>query len=139
MFDIGFSELLLLAVVGLLVLGPERLPVAIRTISLWVGRFKRSYKQIRTEVEREIGADEIRRQLQNEEIMESLNAGQEELKATREEFNALLNKTSKDTANVAGITDNISDIAISSSTGSSSTSSVKSSRTTSTTTAKSDD
>ncbi len=137
MFDVGFGELLLIAVLGLLVLGPERLPVAIRTISLWVGRFKRSYKQIRTEVEREIGADEIRRQLQNEEIMQSLNAGQEELNATREEFNALVNKTTKDATSVAGITDNIADIATSSSTSTSSTSSTETS--TSTTTVKSDD
>ena len=38
MFDIGFSELLLIAIIGLLVLGPERLPTAIRTASLWLGR-----------------------------------------------------------------------------------------------------
>ena len=81
MFDIGFGELVLLALVGLLVLGPERLPVAIRTISLWVGRFRRSYRQIRSEIEREIGADEIRRQLHNEEIMHSLNASKAELEA----------------------------------------------------------
>ncbi|NRB37802.1 MAG: twin-arginine translocase subunit TatB [Pseudomonadales bacterium] len=72
MFDIGFGELLIIAVLGLLILGPERLPVAIKTIGLWVGRFKRSYRQIRSEIEHEIGADDIRRQLHNEEIMQSL-------------------------------------------------------------------
>ena len=72
MFDIGFGELLIIAVLGLLVLGPERLPVAVKSISLWIGRFKRSYRQIRSEIEHEIGADEIRRQLHNEEIMQSL-------------------------------------------------------------------
>ena len=41
MFDIGFAELLLIAVVGLLVIGPERLPSAIRTTSLWLGRLRR--------------------------------------------------------------------------------------------------
>ena len=40
MFDIGFAELLLIAVLGLLVLGPERLPTAVRTISLWLGRLR---------------------------------------------------------------------------------------------------
>ena len=65
MFDIGFGELLIIAVLGLLVLGPERLPVAVKTIGLWVGRFKRSYRQIRNDIEQEIGADEIRRQADN--------------------------------------------------------------------------
>jgi sec-independent protein translocase protein TatB len=69
MFGISFGELLLVALVALLVLGPERLPGAARTAGLWVGRLKRSFNAIKQEVEREIGADEIRRQLHNEEIM----------------------------------------------------------------------
>lgn len=69
MFDIGFSELLLVALVALLVLGPERLPGAARTAGLWIGRIRRSFAAIRSEVEREIGADEIRRQLHNENIL----------------------------------------------------------------------
>ncbi|QKZ02669.1 Sec-independent protein translocase protein TatB [Pseudomonas eucalypticola] len=69
MFGISFSELLLVGLVALLVLGPERLPGAARTAGLWVGRLKRSFNAIKAEVEREIGADEIRRQLHNEHIM----------------------------------------------------------------------
>ncbi|MNF63123.1 Sec-independent protein translocase protein TatB [compost metagenome] len=69
MFGISFSELLLVGLVALLVLGPERLPGAARTAGLWVGRLKRSFNAIKTEVEREIGADEIRRQLHNEHIL----------------------------------------------------------------------
>ena len=69
MFDVGFTELLLVALVALLVLGPERLPGAARTAGLWVGRLKRSFNAIKSEVEREIGADEIRRQLHNENIL----------------------------------------------------------------------
>ncbi|MNE04887.1 Sec-independent protein translocase protein TatB [compost metagenome] len=69
MFDVGFSELLLVALVALLVLGPERLPGAARTAGLWIGRLKRSFAAIKSEVEREIGADEIRRQLHNENIL----------------------------------------------------------------------
>lgn len=86
MFDIGFAELLMIAIVGLLVLGPERLPVAIRHISLWTGRIKRSYRQIRSEVEREIGADDIRRQLHNEEVMHKLDASKEELIRLKRDF-----------------------------------------------------
>ena len=70
MFDIGFSELLLVGIVALVVLGPDRLPGAVRTAGLWIGRIKRSFSAIKAEVEREIGADEIRRQLHNEQILQ---------------------------------------------------------------------
>jgi len=70
MFDIGFTELLLIGLVALFVLGPERLPGAVRTAGLWIGRAKRSFATIKSEVEREIGADEIRRQLHNERILD---------------------------------------------------------------------
>ena len=69
MFGISFSELLLVGLVALLVLGPERLPGAARTAGLWIGRLKRSFNSIKMEVEREIGADDIRRQLHNEHIL----------------------------------------------------------------------
>lgn len=70
MFDIGFSELLLVGLVALIVFGPERLPDAARTAGLWIGRLKRSFSAIKAEVEREMGADEIRRQLHNEQILQ---------------------------------------------------------------------
>ena len=70
MFGISFSELLLVGLVALLVLGPERLPGAARTAGLWIGRLKRSFNAIKMEVEREIGADDIRRQLHNEHILQ---------------------------------------------------------------------
>ena len=70
----GFFELLVIAVVGLLVFGPERLPEVVRSTGLWVGRLKRSLRETRTEVERQLGMDDIRRQLHNEDIMRSLEA-----------------------------------------------------------------
>jgi sec-independent protein translocase protein TatB len=73
MFDVGFSELVLTALVALIVFGPEKLPKAARTAGLWIGRFRRVLADTRREVERELGADEIRRQLHNESIMKSLN------------------------------------------------------------------
>ncbi len=73
MFDIGFSELVLTAVIALIVFGPEKLPQAARTAGLWIGRLKRVLADTRREVERELGADDIRRQLHNESIMKSLN------------------------------------------------------------------
>lgn len=68
MFGIGFSELLMVGLVAVVVLGPERLPGAVRVAGLWVGRLKRSFNAIKTEVEREIGVDDIRRQLADEHI-----------------------------------------------------------------------
>ena len=73
MFDIGFSELVLTAVIALIVFGPEKLPQAARTAGLWTGRFRPVLADTRREVERELGADDIRRQLHNESIMKSLN------------------------------------------------------------------
>jgi sec-independent protein translocase protein TatB len=69
MFDIGFQEIVLIGVVALVVLGPEKMPGAVRTIALMIGRLKRSFNALKTEIEKEVGADEIRRQLRNEEIM----------------------------------------------------------------------
>ena len=85
MFDIGFPELMLAAVVALLVLGPERLPGALRSLGLTLGRMRRAYYNVKTEVEREIGMDEVRRQLHNEQIMEDVKRVQQEVKAIGEE------------------------------------------------------
>src|SRR5690606_5277150 len=63
MLDISFWELVLVAVVGLLVLGPERLPTAIRTGSLWLNRFRRAFSDIKRDIERELGTDELKRDL----------------------------------------------------------------------------
>lgn len=72
MFDIGFSELIVCGIVALIVIGPERMPEAVRTVGLWIGRVKRSLRETRSEIERQIGVDDIRRQLHNEDIMRSL-------------------------------------------------------------------
>lgn len=72
MFDIGFPELMIVTVVMLLVLGPERLPETLRTLGLWLGRLRRSFNAVKTEIEREVGMDEIKRQLHNEAIMDEM-------------------------------------------------------------------
>lgn len=85
MFDIGFPEFFLAAVVALLVLGPERLPAALRTLGLWIGRLRRSYYNVKTEIEREIGMDEVRRQLHNEQVMADVQRAEREVKALGED------------------------------------------------------
>ena len=84
MFDIGFFELLIIAIVGLFVIGPERLPATIRVCGLWIGRIKRSITETRREIEQQLGADEIRRELQNEQVLKNL----EKMKDTRAELEA---------------------------------------------------
>ena len=79
MFDIGFLEIVVVGIVALVVLGPEKLPGTIRTASLWIGRLRRSFNSIKTEIEKEIGADEIRRQLRNDEIMEKFRHTQSQV------------------------------------------------------------
>ena len=63
MFDIGFSELLVIAVVALIVLGPERLPKAARFAGLWVRKARAQWYSVKSEFEREMAADELRRSL----------------------------------------------------------------------------
>lgn len=54
MFEVGFSELLLVGIIALLVLGPERLPVALRSVGRGLGQARRAMNQLRAQVEREI-------------------------------------------------------------------------------------
>mgnify|MGYP002634211548 CR=1 FL=1 len=62
MFDVGFSELVLLFVIGLLVLGPQRLPKVAAEIGKWVGRARRTATQLRRQLEREIELSDLQQQ-----------------------------------------------------------------------------
>ena len=70
MFDIGFLELFTLFTVALLVVGPERLPAAARTCSLYWGRLRRSIQKITAEIEHEVGVVDVKHQLHNEAILQ---------------------------------------------------------------------
>ena len=61
MFDVGFSEIALVAVVALLVLGPERLPKVARTVGALVRRARSSWQGVRSEIERELAAEDLKR------------------------------------------------------------------------------
>jgi len=60
MFDVSFWELLIIGVIALVVVGPERLPGLMRTVGLWVGKARASFQSIRDEVEREVHAEGLR-------------------------------------------------------------------------------
>ena len=66
MFDIGFWELILIGVVALLVIGPERLPGVARKAGMWLGRGRRFVSQVKADIDREIAADELRRVLKEQ-------------------------------------------------------------------------
>jgi sec-independent protein translocase protein TatB len=61
MFDIGFSELMVIAVVALIVLGPERLPKVARTVGHLAGRLQRYVNDVKADISREIELDELRK------------------------------------------------------------------------------
>lgn len=82
MFDIGFSELLLIAVVALVVLGPERLPKAARFAGLWVRRARSQWDSVKQELERELHADEIKRQFRD--VQASVQDTEAQLRASGE-------------------------------------------------------
>ena len=94
MFDIGFPELLLIGVVTLLVIGPDQLPSAMRTIALWIGRFRRGFADIRRDIEQGIGADEIRQQLHNEAILKEIERSKAAIAQTNAEIDSLAREAS---------------------------------------------
>lgn len=96
MFDIGFVELLVVAIVGLLIIGPEQLPGTVRTIMLWLGRLRRSFSQVKTDIERELGAEDIRRQLHNESIMKQLEETRNQIHDVASETEGELKKSVED-------------------------------------------
>lgn len=98
MFDIGFPELLIVALVLLLVVGPERLPEVLRTVGRVVGSARRSFDTLKAELEREVGADDLRRELHNARIMEDAKRLQEDLKGAEQSFKALGQSTKAELA-----------------------------------------
>lgn len=99
MFDVGFMELMLIGIVALLVIGPEKLPSAVRTATLWIGRAKRSFNQVKSEIEREINTDDIRRQLHNESIMADINKAKKRAESLVNETKENLDILSNDVRN----------------------------------------
>lgn len=81
MFELGFGEMLLTAVVALLVLGPKRLPLAARTLGLWTRRARASWFSLRAELERELA---------DEDIKASLREARDEMRQLRRELEAPL-------------------------------------------------
>jgi sec-independent protein translocase protein TatB len=67
MFDIGFLEICFIAIIALLVFGPEKLPSAARSAGLWVGRIRRMITSVKQEMERELRLQEAQEALKESE------------------------------------------------------------------------
>ena len=96
MFDIGFGELFLIAVVALLVLGPERLPRAARYAGLWMRKARAQWYAVKSEFENDLAADELKRSLA--ETRESLREAEAQL---REGASAVRDRMTKEFDDVA--------------------------------------
>lgn len=83
MFDIGFWELSLIAVVGLLVIGPERLPKVARAVGLWVGRMRGFVLSVKADIDKEMRAEDLKRIMEEQARSTGLHEMYEE---TRESF-----------------------------------------------------
>ncbi|WP_343231986.1 Sec-independent protein translocase protein TatB [Tahibacter amnicola] len=96
MFDIGFSEFLLIAVVALIVLGPHRLPGAARTVGVLLRRARNSWANVRSEIERELAAEEIKRSMRETaaaaDPREEIQAAADTFKQTTEEVGRKLDE-----------------------------------------------
>lgn len=100
MFNIGSTEVLLVCIVALIVIGPERLPMAVKTAGLWIGRFRRSFYKVKAEIERELNTDEIRRQLHNESVLAEIEEAKSKVtgaaKEAEESVNNIVNSADFD-------------------------------------------
>jgi sec-independent protein translocase protein TatB len=86
MFDVGFFELLLIGVVALLVVGPERLPKIARTAGLWLGKGRRFITSVKADIEQELKADELKRILEEQKRANPLHEIIEDTKHSFEDI-----------------------------------------------------
>lgn len=77
MFDIGFWELVVIGIVALVVLGPERLPVAIRTASHWIRLIRSTANSVKSELEQELRLQELHNDLKKAEQLQMSNLSPE--------------------------------------------------------------
>jgi len=100
MFDIGFWELTIIAVVALIVIGPERLPKVARTAGHWIGRGRRFVASVKADIDREIKAEELKQILEKQAqqanpLHEIIEETQEELDVVRRSTEGTINEAKR--------------------------------------------
>lgn len=98
MFDVGFLELMLIGVVALLVIGPQRLPKVARTAGMWFGRARRFVSSVKQDIEQELHAEEIKKTFDENKISNPLKEAVEE---TRQSFSEIRKETEDAAGEVA--------------------------------------
>lgn len=88
MFEIGFGELIVVGVVALIVVGPEKLPGLARTAGLWVGKARRMIADVKAEVDRELHLEELKRSFHQQANLGDLNGLPEQMKSLQEDIQA---------------------------------------------------
>lgn len=99
MFDVGFSELLMVGLVALLVLGPEKLPKAARLAGLWVGKARTVLATAKAEIKQELHAEEMRQLMQQQSITGELEKAVQETQSALDDINfnvQAVNETNQD-------------------------------------------
>ena len=86
MFELDFGKLLVIAVVALIFLGPERLPTAARMAGLWIRKMRAQWNAVKAELENELADDELRRNLRN--ASEALHDGVQQMRSLPEALRA---------------------------------------------------
>ena len=87
MFDVGFSELIMVALIALLVIGPERLPKAARIAGWWLGKARHTIASVKAEIKQELHAEEMRQLLQQQSIADELRQVVDDTKTAVEDIN----------------------------------------------------
>ena len=102
MFDIGFSELMVIGLVALIVIGPERLPRVARTIGHLTGRLQRYVADVKADINREVELDELRKMKDSVQQAASgfENSVQSELGKTESELNSAVNPVAAETPKI---------------------------------------
>ena len=98
MFDIGFTELLIIAVVALIVIGPERLPKVARTVGHLIGRMQRYVNDVKADISREMELDELKKLRSSmEETARSFEESvKKEVSETESELNSVVDSAKPD-------------------------------------------
>ncbi|MBH1961885.1 MAG: twin-arginine translocase subunit TatB [Rhodocyclales bacterium] len=95
MFDIGFSELMVIAVVALIVIGPERLPKVARTAGLLSGRLRRYVGDVKADISREMQLEELKRMQQEvaDRVMSAEISVKQEIHSVTQEVNSVVEQS----------------------------------------------
>lgn len=91
MFEMGFWELVLVAVVALIVVGPEKLPSVARTAGLWVGKARRMIADVKAEVDRELQLDELKQSFRQQADLGGLKDFSRQMKSLEQDIQAEFN------------------------------------------------